>query len=79
MKPHHNFFKDIPHKAYFGSASVENKGHSNNIEGKLTSISSNNMTYQEKLAEIKQDLQSSISYGGGKDLRCLKDVKYFEL
>jgi GMP reductase len=70
---------DVPHKAYFGSASVENKGHNNNIEGKLTNICSNNMTYEEKFNEIKQDLQSSISYGGGKDLSCLKSVKYFEL
>ncbi|MBN86512.1 MAG: guanosine monophosphate reductase [Dehalococcoidia bacterium] len=70
---------DVPHKAYFGSASAENKGHNNNIEGKLTNICSNNMSYEEKLNEIKQDLQSSISYGGGPDLGCLKDVKYFEL
>lgn len=70
---------DIPHKAYFGSASAENKGHNNNIEGKLTNICSNNMTYEEKLNEIKQDLQSSISYGGGNDISCFKNVKYFEL
>jgi GMP reductase len=70
---------DIPHKAYFGSASAENKGHNNNIEGKLTNIRSNNITYEQKLNEIKQGLQSSISYGGGSDLSCLKDVKYFEL
>jgi len=70
---------DVPHKAYFGSASAENKGHNNNIEGKLTNVCSNNMTYERKLSEIQQDLQSSISYGGGHDLSCLKDVKYFEL
>lgn len=70
---------DVPHKAYFGSASAENKGHNNNIEGKLTNICSNNMSYEEKLNEIKQDLQSSISYGGGKDLSCLKSIKHFEV
>ncbi len=70
---------DIPHKAYFGSASAENKGHDNNIEGKLTNICSNNMSYEEKLKEITQDLQSAISYGGGGDLSCFKDVKHFEL
>lgn len=70
---------DVPHKSYFGSASAENKGHNNNIEGKLTNVCSNNMSYEEKLNEIKQDLQSSISYGGGKDLSCLKSVKYFEV
>lgn len=67
---------DIPHKAYFGSASAENKGHSNHVEGKLTNICSNNMTYKQKLGEIKQDLQSSISYAGGEDLSAFKNVDY---
>lgn len=68
------------YKAYFGSASAENKGHSNNIEGKLTNISSNGMNYEQKLNEIKQDLQSSISYAGGADLSALnsKDVNFVE-
>ena len=67
------------HKAYFGSASAENKGHNNNIEGKLTNISSNGMGYEQKLNEIKQDLQSSISYSGGEDLSVLKEVEYAEI
>ena len=62
---------EIPHKAYFGSASAENKSHSNNIEGKLTNICASNMTYEEKLNEIKQDIQSSISYAGGECLKAL--------
>ena len=66
-------------KGYFGSASVENKGHNKNIEGKLITIPSNQMTYEEKLEEVKQDLQSAISYGGGLDLNCLKEVKHTEL
>ena len=69
---------DIPHKAYFGSASAENKGHNNNIEGKLTNIVSNGMTYESKLNEIKQDIQSAISYSGGDDLSYLKNVDYFQ-
>ena len=69
----------VQHKAYFGSASVENKGHSNHIEGKLNHITANTMTYEEKLSEIKQDLQSSISYSGGEDLNVLKDVRYVEV
>jgi GMP reductase len=63
----------VTHKVYFGSASVENKGHNNNIEGKLTNIPCNNMTVGQKLLEITQDLQSSISYAGGKDLEAFKD------
>jgi GMP reductase len=66
-------------KAYFGSASAQNKGHSNNIEGKLTNITSNEMTYEEKLKEIKQDLQSSISYSGGNNLTSLYNTDYIEL
>jgi len=39
------------------------------------------MTYGEKLNEITQDLQSSISYAGGKTLSCLnsKEVQYQEV
>lgn len=51
-------------KLYFGSASQYNKNHNTNIEGKLLELNHNGMTYQEKLTEITQDLQSSISYGG---------------
>ncbi len=71
----------INHKAYFGSASAENKGHNNNIEGKLNKIQNNEMTYGEKFNEITQDLQSSISYAGGLDLNCLTpgEVKYYEV
>jgi len=67
------------HKAYFGSASAENKGHNNNIEGTLNKIPNNGMTYGEKLNEITQDLQSSISYSGGESLDSFKDVRYIQL
>ncbi len=64
------------HKAYFGSASYENKKHRNHIEGKLNKIKNNGMTYEQKLKEIKQDLQSSISYAGGQDINILQKTKY---
>lgn len=67
---------NAPHKAYFGSASAENKGHNNNVEGKLTNIACNGMTYEAKLHEIQQDLQSAISYAGGSNLDALHDVDY---
>ena len=67
------------HKAYFGSASYENKGHRKHIEGKLNHIVNNGMTYEKKLIEIEQDLQSAVSYAGGSDLSCLKNVKHFQL
>jgi len=51
-------------KLYYGSASQHNKHHNSNIEGKLLELNHNGMTYHEKLLEITQDLQSSISYSG---------------
>ena len=64
------------YKAYFGSASAQNKGHNNHTEGTLININSSGITYEDKLKEIKQDLQSSISYAGGRDLACFKNVGY---
>jgi GMP reductase len=71
--------KDVLHKTYFGSASIENKGYIKNIEGKSTDLPSNNMTYKEKFKEIEQDLQSSISYSGGNNLLSLDNIEYIEL
>lgn len=65
-------------KIYYGSASVENKGHDRNVEGIKRSLQPNNMSVENKLQEIKQDLQSSISYAGGGNLLGLNsdDVMY---
>ena len=65
------------YKAYYGSASFENKGHKNHIEGVLKKIPANDMTYEQKLTEIQQDLQSSISYAGGQDLSAFEEVEYY--
>lgn len=62
-------------KLYYGSASVFNKNHTNNIEGKQIEVVCNGLTYEEKLNEITQDLQSSISYAGGL-LKHLQHTKY---
>jgi len=51
-------------KTYYGSASYHNKGHNKNVEGTMIVMESNGMTYLEKLEEIKQDIQSGISYAG---------------
>jgi len=37
-------------------------------------LETDSFTYKEKLEEIKQDLQSAISYAGGKDLSCLNET-----
>lgn len=52
------------YKQYFGSASEHNKGHKNHIEGVMKEMPSNGMTYEDKLREIRQDLQSAVSYAG---------------
>jgi len=63
-------------KCYYGSASQYNKSHKRHLEGRQVLIPMNGMTYREKLEEIQQDLSSSVSYAGGKDLSCLKSVRY---
>ena len=66
----------VLHKAYFGSASFENKREHRHIEGKLRKLHTNGMTLEEKLTEIEQDLQSSVSYGGGSNLEVFKSVRH---
>jgi GMP reductase len=64
-------------KEYYGSASAHNKGYNKNVEGFHTHLNPT-MSIEEKVEEIQQDLQSAISYAGGKDLSALdiSKVKY---
>lgn len=64
-------------KEYYGSASERNKGHSRNVEGFTTHLAPTKNIIA-KTREIRQDLQSAISYAGGKDLSALNlsNVKY---
>lgn len=57
------------YKEYYGSASAQNKGHNKNVEGTLVCIPAEHMTYAEKLEEMQQDLQSSISYSGNTNIK----------
>jgi GMP reductase len=59
------------YKQYFGSASVHNKIEKKNIEGTMKLMDTDAFTYLEKMEEIKQDLQSAISYAGGCNLGAL--------
>lgn len=63
------------YKEYYGSASVFNKVEPKNIEGKKILVA-----YQDSIAdtyrEIEEDLQSAISYAGGKNLAALKNCRY---
>lgn len=62
-------------KVYRGSTSYEAKGKNNNIEGQTLTIESST-TYMNRLFEIKQALQSSISYAGGTKLSDLRNVEW---
>jgi GMP reductase len=63
------------YKEYFGSASDFNKGEYKHVEGKriLEPIKGR---LADTLREMQEDLQSSISYAGGRVLADLKKVNY---
>ncbi|MEG0111762.1 MAG: GMP reductase [Comamonas sp.] len=62
-------------KEYYGSASDFNKGEYKHVEGKriLEPIKGK---LQDTLTEMEQDVQSSISYAGGKQLMDIRKVNY---
>ncbi len=65
----------VLHKEYYGSASEYQKGEHKNVEGKKIYIRHRGSIF-DTLVEMQQDLQSSISYAGGRDIRGLKRVDY---
>jgi GMP reductase len=66
------------YKEYYGSASDFNKGEYKHVEGKriLEPIKG---TLPDTLREMREDLQSSISYAGGCELKDLRKVNYVVL
>lgn len=63
------------YKKYFGSASAQQKGEYRNVEGK-TMLVPYKGSLKDTLIEMQQDLQSSISYAGGKDIDAIRKVDY---
>ncbi|MFO8069153.1 MAG: GMP reductase [Alkalibacterium sp.] len=63
------------YKEYFGSASAHQKGERKNVEGKKM-LAEYKGDISDTLLEMKQDLQSSISYAGGNDIESLRKVDY---
>lgn len=63
------------YKEYFGSASEFQKGERKNVEGKKMFVEHKG-SLKDTLVEMEQDLQSSISYAGGKDLEAIRKVDY---
>ena len=66
------------YKEYYGSASDFNKGEYRHVEGKriLEPIKG---SLAETLIEMEQDIQSSISYSGGRKLMDIRKVNYVTL
>jgi GMP reductase len=62
-------------KEYYGSASEFNKGHRSFVEGKRI-LEPVKGRLPDTLREMEEDLQSSISYAGGRALADLKKVNY---
>jgi len=62
-------------KEYYGSASLKNKTARKNIEGKNILVPHKG-PLQQILTELQEDIQSGISYGGGKRLKDLRQVKW---
>lgn len=65
----------VIYKEYFGSASEFQKGEKKNVEGKKIWIPFKGKL-SDTLVEMQQDLQSSISYAGGRDLEAIRKVDY---
>ena len=63
------------YKEYFGSASEFQKGERKNVEGKKIVVPYKG-SLKDTLIEMQQDLQSSISYAGGKDIEAIRKVDY---
>ncbi|MDR2975713.1 MAG: GMP reductase [Streptococcaceae bacterium] len=63
------------YKEYYGSASEYQKGEHKNVEGKKIMLPHNG-ALRDTLTEMREDLQSAISYAGGKDIDSLRKVDY---
>ncbi|EOK36971.1 GMP reductase [Enterococcus faecalis EnGen0330] len=65
----------VVYKEYFGSASEFQKGEKKNVEGKKIWLRHKGKL-ADTLVEMQQDLQSSISYAGSRDLEAIRKVDY---
>lgn len=64
------------YKEFWGSASAHQSNKKNRIEGTKKLIPMKSHGILEEMKYLEECLQSSISYGGGKDLSCFDDVNY---
>ncbi len=67
---------EVKYKEYYGSDSKHNKEELKNIEGKKIFVKYKG-DMSKLLKELKEDLQSSISYCGAKNVEGLKGKEYY--
>ena len=65
------------YKEFWGSASSFQSGKTNRIEGTKKLMLMKPHGILDEMAYIKECLQSAISYGGGQNLECFKQVDFF--
>lgn len=65
-------------KEFWGSASKFQSNKKNRIEGTKYLIDYKDHSILDEMNYLKECLQSSISYGGGKNLNSLKEVKWIK-
>jgi GMP reductase len=63
-------------KEFWGSASQFQSNKTNRIEGTKYLIDYKDRSILDEMTYLQECLQSSISYGGGNNLSCLKNVKW---
>lgn len=64
------------YKEFWGSASVHATGKKDRIEGTKNLVPMKSRSVLEEMSYLTECLQSAISYGGGKDLTCFRDVTW---
>jgi GMP reductase len=64
------------YKEFWGSASVHATGKKDRIEGTKNLVPMKSRSVLEEMAYLTECLQSAISYGGGRDLACFKDIEW---
>jgi GMP reductase len=65
------------YKEFWGSASAHQSNKKNRIEGTKKLIPLKPHSVLQEMKHIEESLQSAISYGGGNDISCFKNVGYF--
>jgi GMP reductase len=64
------------YKEFWGSASVHATGKKDRIEGTKNLVPMKSRGVLEEMSYLTECLQSAISYGGGRDLSCFREVRY---